>query len=369
MTDKVLVIGAAHLDIVGDYSSISAGVIDKPGEIIYSVGGTGYNIAANLAQSGVPVRFMTLLRAESLITPVIMARLASYGIDTALVRAEVDIEESGFVGQRENGELISAVTASTMDRFSIPEDELRSAIAAASIVVAECNVSSIFLDRIQKTCLATGKKLILACVSEPKVKRILQVERRPGVPYPFFIISMNEIEAAAIGCKIDPDLSPADRIAACNMLGAENIIITRGDKGFLAFDCTGAGVSFPAPVVEKIVSVTGGGDALLSAVALHFIKYRELDWTEIDKSIHRLVTAVLSVKGGAVGSQTHPNELRVVPREEIERLREAQREHFIKAFGEPINIFGKKIVFGDILTIVSIIIAMLALFYQAFYQS
>lgn len=368
MTDKVLVIGAAHLDIVGDYNSVSTGVIDKPGEIIYSVGGTGYNIAANLAQSGIPVRFMTLLRTESLITPIIMARLTSYGIDTSLVKTEIDVEESGFIGQRENGELVSAVTASTMDRFSIPEEELRAAIAAASLVVTECNVSSIFLDRIQKMCLATGKKLILACVSEPKVKRILQIERRPGVPYPFFIISMNEIEAAAIGCKIDPELSPADRIAACNMLGAENIVITRGGKGFLAFDCTGGGVSFPAPVIEKIVSATGGGDALLSAVALHFIKYQELNWAEIDRSIHRLVTAVMSVKGGSVGSQTHPNELRVVPRDEIERLREAQREHFIKAFGEPINIFGKKIVFGDVLTVLSIIIALLALFYQAFYQ-
>ena len=58
MTAPILICGAAHLDIVGEYSRSAASVTDKPGEIIYSVGGTAYNVAANvtdLVKSNVPV--------------------------------------------------------------------------------------------------------------------------------------------------------------------------------------------------------------------------------------------------------------------------------------------------------------------------
>jgi hypothetical protein len=56
--------------------------------------------------------------------------------------------------------------------------------------------------------------------------------------------------------------------------------------------------------------------------------------------------------------------LRVVPREELERLESMEREHFIKAFGEPVDFFGRRVPFGDVVTVVSLGIAVLALAFE-----
>ncbi len=71
-TDDILVIGAAHLDIVGDYGHHVSHTTDKPGELFYSVGGTAYNLCATLAQNSVPCSFITSLKEDSLITPIIL---------------------------------------------------------------------------------------------------------------------------------------------------------------------------------------------------------------------------------------------------------------------------------------------------------
>ena len=92
--DYVLVIGASHLDIVGDYGKHLANDIDKPGELIYSVGGTAYNISSNLSQNDIPVRFVTALKEDSLITPVILRRLESYDIDTSKIKSIIVIPSS-----------------------------------------------------------------------------------------------------------------------------------------------------------------------------------------------------------------------------------------------------------------------------------
>ena len=45
----ILVIGAAHIDVFANYERELSSKIDKPGKIDFSLGGTAFNIAANLA--------------------------------------------------------------------------------------------------------------------------------------------------------------------------------------------------------------------------------------------------------------------------------------------------------------------------------
>jgi hypothetical protein len=62
----VLVIGSVHLDIVAHFKSDTADNIDKIGSLRYRVGGSAFNIAANLAFDKQPVRLLSIVKSDSL---------------------------------------------------------------------------------------------------------------------------------------------------------------------------------------------------------------------------------------------------------------------------------------------------------------
>ena len=83
MENAVAVIGSANMDI-GGYPSepLSAGD-SNPGRVRMSIGGVGCNIARNLAQLSVPVRFVTALGGDVYARDIERA-LAGAGIDLSL---------------------------------------------------------------------------------------------------------------------------------------------------------------------------------------------------------------------------------------------------------------------------------------------
>lgn len=317
---SILVIGAAHLDIVGEYSSAISHVVDKPGEIFYSVGGTAYNIAANLAQNNASVEFVSLLRQESLITPLIMSRLDSYGITKSVVIREA-IGESGFIAQRQDGKLISAVTSSSMDHLVMSDIDMNNKVSSSEFVICDCNLSSAYLNRIAQLCFKFSKRFCLSAVSEAKVKRVKELDRDDGSEPPLYLLCMNQRELASLELNVGVNPSRADVIEFCASIGAEHVIVTDGKDGHRVFSRSGLFQQFAAPDVTQIVSHTGAGDALFSAVCLYYAHNRRLTWPDINKVIARMVGEVMHHRGATVGALTFPNELCVVPKSEFEKLK------------------------------------------------
>ncbi len=355
---KIVVIGAAHLDIVGDYSEAAAHTVDKPGKILYSVGGTAYNIAANLAQNGNKVTFISILKSDSLITPVILSRLRSYNIDTEFVDVRDDAGESGFIAQRQDKRLVSAVTASTLDKLVFPHGLYNSAISEASAVVADCNCTAAFLDRLRGACLHHGKKLFVAAVSEPKAKRILNIDRGVGAAFPIFTASMHISEAIVLGYQPDVTIDSDYAANFCKSIGAEIALITNEENGYKALFSTGEHFSMPAPDVSAVVSPTGAGDALFAAFIHHYCERREVDIEGVHRTICRFVSEVLGREGATVGARTAPGELQVVPKKELDRLRAQQNQQLRSLLSQSVTILGMRFNVGNLLAFIGVVIAL-----------
>lgn len=119
--DYILVVGATHPDIFADYETDQEDRIDKIGEITYSIGGTAYNIAVNIARNYVDVALFTIIKKDSLFAGPILDRLEANRVNTSFVETSEYIPESGFIGIREEGRLVSAVTASGITDVSLNE--------------------------------------------------------------------------------------------------------------------------------------------------------------------------------------------------------------------------------------------------------
>ena len=232
--------------------------------------------------------------------------------------------------------------------------------------MCDCNLSSTFLNRVSNSCLKFDRPFIVACVSERKALRTLQVQRPQYPDFAFFLLCMNQEEGIAMGCIPKNESDKSEIQSICRKLSAENVIITLAEKGFMALESGGSIKTYPAPSVSKLVSVTGGGDALLSAVVLNTDQNKQINWLDLERTIGRIVGEVLGRKGATVGSRTRPDELKVVPKAEMERLQSLERDHLIKAFNYPIKIFGKRLPVGEFIAFSTMLIAGLTFAYQIY---
>jgi|SoiMethySBSTD1v2_1073268.scaffolds.fasta_scaffold09774_12 sugar/nucleoside kinase (ribokinase family) len=94
----VLVVGSAHIETTGELAdnTLLAQGSDHEGRIVYSVGGSGYNVAVNLAAAGKNGRVAldTLLPKESRLAELVLSKLMSNGVSTDYVR-RLSIEKQG----------------------------------------------------------------------------------------------------------------------------------------------------------------------------------------------------------------------------------------------------------------------------------
>ena len=97
----ILVAGSAHFDMMGQ-SLYRDDVIDCMGDVSIEVGGTGCNIAINLAQAGVKVRFLTAMN-DSAFSSVIAKALTNNGVEThvEIVKSAMFTAGAGQIGDYE----------------------------------------------------------------------------------------------------------------------------------------------------------------------------------------------------------------------------------------------------------------------------
>lgn len=283
-SSPVLVIGATNVDILCEYDASVADTIDKPGTVEFAVGGTAFNIAANLSDGGVPVRLYTHLNATSPFTDLIQNELDRRNIDTSLVGTYPDIPENAFVAFQEDGDLASAVTSSGLGEKPLDTDALRRAATDASLIIADCNLTASQLEDVAEIATEFDRPLFIAGVSESKVSRFQTASTAADVLF------INEHEAAAIDSEV---LDPED-------VNATELVITRGADGFEARGPTTT-ESFAAPALDDVVSTLGAGDALLSGVAHSVWERGTLEWDQTVPRIHAYLTAVLSQEAAARG--------------------------------------------------------------------
>ena len=150
----VLVLGSAHIDTTGEIDGrVFATGTDQDGRIVYSVGGSGYNIAVNLAAAGNNrrVALNTLLPRESPLADLVTAKLVQNGVALDYVRrlsirreqaqGFVETAMGGYVGIRASDDVVSSVSRTLVNTPDFwPRGRDRIALGRARAMVVDTYV-------------------------------------------------------------------------------------------------------------------------------------------------------------------------------------------------------------------------------------
>jgi len=260
---SIFVVGSAHFDIIATYDAGQSGYRDKVGRLSFSVGGTGFHVASELAKHGRQVALATFLNGNSLTSDSIFNAMRDAGIETSFIQFYQGPEESAFVAHVCGEEMVSAVSHMHVETCQFATDMLVKGVSSSSVVIADTNLSAGQIATLAEICSVYARPLFLAAVSEPKLSRIFDARM------PSFLVAMNDQEFRSAGLSSDNEQAIA---AACGKLRTQLIVVTMGSEGYRLMGASGWLTHFNAPKAASIVSTNGAGDALLAALASYYVQ-------------------------------------------------------------------------------------------------
>ncbi|MDD4080228.1 MAG: PfkB family carbohydrate kinase [Eubacteriales bacterium] len=251
---KALVIGGMNVDILGVPAGNYRPGDSMPGVIRLSVGGVGFNIASNLARSGIAVTFITVIGNDH------FARIAqdacqSLSLDMGLACRVADPSPTYMAVHHQDGAMAAAIN-DMASMAALKPSYLQAHKNALSefydVCVIDANLPPDTIGVIPKYARAS---ILADPVSVEKGRRLLPVLPRLAA------IKPNAMEALALsGCKDIPD-------AAGWFLrqGVKQIFISLGEDGLYFASSEGSGCLPPKQVIKT--PSTGAGDAMASGLA------------------------------------------------------------------------------------------------------
>lgn len=295
MGPQILVVGSVHADIVATYDDSTSANRDKIGEIRISVGGTAYNIAANLAYEKLPVALYTHVRDGSLTSGMIRDAIRSVGINDALVQIDPDLAESAFVahscspGPNQPVDLVSAVSCVGIQYAKLDLSVLQRAMKSSTVAVVDCNLTSDQLTQVLQLARNSSIPVLISAASESKVGRLQDVAR--NLAKPFDVVAMNIMEARHLG--LPDEFDDRELISLKAKCGASSLIVTHGTDGYYIAHGEADVEKFRNEPIPGVVNTLGAGDALLAAVVAHRVEHKQIDWSNCNTDIQSYVNRVL----------------------------------------------------------------------------
>ncbi len=254
MSDSyVAVVGAINIDIWGKSSSILILRDSNPGEISYSFGGVGRNIAHNLCLMGQKVSMLTAIGGDHWAAQV-QNSCAEVGIDLSHAFHVPDARTGTYLAlSGPDGDMAIALSDMAIADTISPEAVLRELpfLNAAALVVLDGNLSP---ETIECICENVTAPIFADPVSVTKGRKFL--------PYLHKIHSFkpNSLEAESLTGKS----SPEDAAEELVRLGVKRAFVSDGAGGIVVAD--GENIFRVPCLPTRLVNATGGGDAVMASL-------------------------------------------------------------------------------------------------------
>lgn len=266
---KILVVGSSNTDMV-----IKARHLPRPGETILggsffmNPGGKGANQAVTIARLGGQVTFICKTGSD-IFGHQSQQLFEEEGINTSYIFSDSE-HPSGvaLITVDENAENC-IVVASGANANLLPSDlnKADEAIAEADLILMQLEIPMETVEYVAEQGHRLGKKVIL----NPAPAHPLS----PSLLKHLYMITPNETEAEMIsGIKITDETSAIEAAKVLVGMGVQNVIITLGSKGALAY-CDKDVEMIPALKVEA-VDTTAAGDVFNGALTVALSEGRSL---------------------------------------------------------------------------------------------
>ncbi|MDR5695227.1 MAG: carbohydrate kinase family protein [Armatimonadota bacterium] len=255
---RILVTGAANVDLIGAPADRLIPGVSNPGTIALAPGGAARNVAEHLSQMGHDVHLITAVGDDP---------FGRWVLD-ATAQAGVDVSSAfQFPGQRtglylailDDGEVTAAVSATGIVEELTPESlQTRAPLfSQADIVVADANLLPEALWEVHR--LSRNALLCLLPVSPQKATRLREILAEADL----VVGSAKEGEVlAGRPCGSRADLILLGRAILSH--GPKVVALTMGGEGAVVIT-EDAYLWAPAPNV-KVVDPTGAGDAFAAGI-------------------------------------------------------------------------------------------------------
>lgn len=266
---KILVVGSSNTDMV-----IKARHLPRPGETILggsffmNPGGKGANQAVTIARLGGQVTFICKTGSD-IFGHQSQQLFEEEGINTSYIFSDSE-HPSGvaLITVDENAENC-IVVASGANANLLPSDlnKADETIAEADLILMQLEIPMETVEYVAEQGHRLGKKVIL----NPAPAHPLS----PSLLKHLYMITPNETEAEMIsGIKITNEASAIEAAKILVGMGVQNVIITLGSKGALAY-CDKDMEMVPALKVEA-VDTTAAGDVFNGALTVALSEGRSL---------------------------------------------------------------------------------------------
>ncbi|MEP2981498.1 MAG: carbohydrate kinase family protein [Lentilitoribacter sp.] len=253
--NPVLVIGGAHIDRKGAMETDYIIGASIPGTIEEVVGGGAFNVAANLSRLGLDVTFISP-RANDTNSIKVANAIKPLSISDKPVILEGSTPSYTALIDR-HGELVAALADMKLyDNLSSEAfltDDVINELKNCRILITDANLPEDVLAKISKTISSDCRWYAIA-VSPAKVMRYLPVIKRIDC------LAMNMNEAKAITAKS----YSFDIRRSLEQQGLRGAIVTNGADNIIGYLNGLSDVTLKPTQVNKIMDVTGAGDATLS---------------------------------------------------------------------------------------------------------
>mgnify|MGYP001579189465 CR=1 FL=1 len=264
---RILVVGSAHLDIMAKASHPDA-VIDRIGNVSIEVGGTGCNIAVNLAHMDCHPYFVSAMN-RSAYTEIVKSFLKDNKVEMH-IREDAALPVAAFSAHIDyQGELLSAITAAPVETYEFSQgffsDIIKKGMAA---MVLECNLSAATLNAAVSAANGLGVPVYIAAVSEPKSLRLADIHGDFAVCF----INRNEIRYLK-----EHRLKEAVDFEDMSALLGASMVITCGEAGAILVDGNQSYAINPPAIDPSGGNLLGMGDMFMSAtIKYHLVNGQSL---------------------------------------------------------------------------------------------
>ncbi|MBQ7448728.1 MAG: carbohydrate kinase family protein [Paludibacteraceae bacterium] len=261
---KIVVIGAANIDITATTTAVFLPQDSNPAHIYTAFGGVGRNMAHNLCLLGAEVSFLTIF-ADDVFADTLRKDCIRLGMDISLSSTQPDSRSNYYLCINDKDGEMQAAAADTelLDNLTPKwlEQRIRS-INQADAVLADCNLSEQSLMYLAKN---TTVPLFVDVTSVAKAKKLLPVVEQHLTSH--LHLKLNRLEAQRLSGVSTVD----EHIRWFLQQGVQSVYITMGADGAIGADNKQV-VRLANPKVDRVVNTTGAGDAFTAAVAYGWLK-------------------------------------------------------------------------------------------------
>lgn len=265
MSNVFLVVGSAHLDVMGRITG-DDGTVDKIGTTTIEIGGAACNIAVNLISLQGRVRLLTAMHENSPFSKIVLSYLKETGIDVRILNQDTLQAPVFSVHIGTDGDMLSAVSSMPVERAEFDDELIESCLEHVGCVILECNLSGKSLNQITRIANKKNIPVYISAVSEEKSLRMADITGKIAAAF------FNRREANYFGRRIVANTNPrmiAERLDC-------DVVVTRDKHGALVIE-QGEEFHVPPPSILKQENTLGAGDALLAnTVSLHALSKTSL---------------------------------------------------------------------------------------------